>query len=1611
MSAGQVVAIYEQNQAWVNPVGNEGNQNATWCPSPSLAFFGCSTRSEAEMVKIVSVGSGTITIAAPGLSQTYSSGLTPQVFYWSTTGPTSSDGIRNIKIDAGDGSGGHAASDFAVAFVFCNQCYAQNIAVIHGHRAGIYGLFTYQDEFRDSYVSESNTAGAPTEYGIECDRCSLAKIENNILFGITSPVVLEANYGTVVGYNYTLNTATDNLFPTLDTHLSHNYLILMEGNSTSNIDWDFVHGSASHDTAFRNFLWGNNPNKTNYRTPYNADAYQRYNNIIGNVEGDPTIHTQYECTLSNPQGSDNFIYGLGWNNGCFAGSGSYDATTTSSVMRWGNWDAVTYCTNGGHGGTACGSTGSNGIRFCTGSGAGNAACTASETASTDPTFPGLSSPSTTLPASFYNGSTSAHASCGTGLTFWKNPSSGFCPQYPSIGPDVSGSTNVINNTASHAVQIPAQLCYNATSKTSGFLTNYDAAACYANDPASPPTVTSITVLPNPAAVLTTTTVNMQTSSFCTFTDLSTVAAGSAGCVVTWTDTNTHSSVNSSTGVVTGITAGSDTITATLGAVSGTATVNVSSKTWYIRPDGGTRWTAAHSTGQCNGNYDVAYPGSGTNQNCAFNDPRWLWDDQTFGNYPNWAITGGDTVILRANTAGAPWRVGFQGNGSSTDVWCFGGSGPFACGMPGIPSGTAGGHTRFLGENFAACNTTRTIVTVSGPRVQAIPDVSKTTKIFGGHGVFAVVNDAASQYVDVQCLDISSFTPSCQLQGSPSTNPCQTSIPLSDYVSDGLVTSKTSGNLLIQDIYIHGTNSRGIHGEQGTGPVIGNRVWISITPQTGWDFDDGQPSGTGAFTLTNSIIECSGCQQVNSPSNYPPLSDAQLWQDVNNAFSQGSGGVIGDALGTPPVSGFPVTMDSNVFQWNTQDGPDFGHMDTGSFPFTATNNVSQHNMGQVFKVGWAFSTVNLQNNITMADCARMQAGNQLPGGVSSTLNQYLVDPCRAGDNWSINFNHSTNMLLANNTIVGYQPTFFDYKCVDGSNDCSAAVWNINNNIVMAYVNPAVNSGIAPADFCGPSCNGPPFTTIGTINRKNNIYYNLRACHANVVTPDAAAGTSTGEACTSPLFASQPTSPMASYDSLDGFNYNVFTGSPAALGGVSYAGILANDYAGNAITTPPVIGALNPSGSSPTVATPTATPSAGTYTSTQIVSLATSTLGAVICYTVDGSTPTATAPGTCSNGISYFTNLQNTAGGGTWVACFLPSCNPGGSTPSGTPTVTFGSTALSSDSLIMTVAGANANLLGYRHLGCPNGSCTAITGMTEDEDFYIPSSTTHLQALEFDPDIYTGTHKYFASMQCDSASGKWRFWNTATDSWTVLNSSGGVIPTYNCTVLAATNSTHHFHLEVSFNTTAHTYTYNTLTLDGTPVYSGIGNTYSALADSGTATVNIEQQIDNDGSAGTNVVYYGNLALQMAATPITIATTTTVKALGTLAAATNSGVGSFLYTITALPVVATPTASPASGTYTSTQSVTLSTATGGATICYTIDGSTPTAPVAGTCSGGSTLTYGGAISVSSTTTVKALGTKSGDTNSNVASFGYTINLPLPPASVTMTGTIKLSGTVVVK
>lgn len=91
------------------------------------------------------------------------------------------------------------------------------------------------------------------------------------------------------------------------------------------------------------------------------------------------------------------------------------------------------------------------------------------------------------------------------------------------------------------------------------------------------------------------------------------------------------------------------------------------------------------------------------------------------------------------------------------------------------------------------------------------------------------------------------------------------------------------------------------------------------------------------------------------------------------------------------------------------------------------------------------------------------------------------------------------------------------------------------------------------------------------------------------------------------------------------------------------------------------------------------------------------------------------------------------------------------------------------------------------------------------------------------------------------------------------------------------------------------------------------------------------------------------------------------------------------------ATPVISPAGGTYSTGQTITLSDSTPNSTIYYTTDGTAPTT---------SSSTYNGSITVTASTTIKAVAVVSGLNNSAVGSANFTIASPAAPPTFTPSG-----------
>jgi hypothetical protein len=579
---------------------------------------------------------------------------------------------------------------------------------------------------------------------------------------------------------------------------------------------------------------------------------------------------------------------------------------------------------------------------------------------------------------------------------------------------------------------------------------------------------------------------------------------------------------------------------------------LSASTWYVRADGGTRDSAKAHSGQCDGKADVAYPGSGTNQHCAFNDVRYLWMDGTYGNSA-WVISGGDTVVIRG-CAASPYqqnpdaphcRIGWdKGTGNdSQNFWCAGVNAFWGCSMPPPPNGTPSNHTKILG----AC----AYGTYTCNPVSSYPYTSNNlTQLFGGFNVGAVMYLNGSRYVDVEGLEITSHNGKCTRIGAPAyPTGCNTNGPVSDFAKWGIITTNTTSNITLQDLYIHGFTNLGLGGPIG-GPFTLTRVFIGFNAFAGWNFDDGSstPNAPGSsITASYVTMEANGCLEEYPivHKQFPALS---CW-DTN------SGG-FGDSWSGQDAKLDSFICDHCVMAYNTKDGFIGPHTLIASLKITSSESYG--NMGQQWKWGTSpGSTTIFENNLTVGNCRRMS--EPLPGAPPG-YNRYLSGFCRAaGDVLSFFTAANSTVLFANNTTVGYSATMFDLSC-ERSNACNSTHWVFRNNIVLGFLNPRNNPSETPGLFyySDPSVKVDP---------DHDLFFNLRS------KPCPMFGRS-DLICDSPAFVNQPPLTLANEAQLDNFNFHPTSGSPVNGHGIAVSGI-TTDYYGKARPNPPSIGAVEPS----------------------------------------------------------------------------------------------------------------------------------------------------------------------------------------------------------------------------------------------------------------------------------------------------------------------------------------------------------------------------------------------------------------------------------------------------
>ena len=413
----------------------------------------------------------------------------------------------------------------------------------------------------------------------------------------------------------------------------------------------------------------------------------------------------------------------------------------------------------------------------------------------------------------------------------------------------------------------------------------------------------------------------------------------------------------------------------------------------------------------------------------------------------------------------------------------------------------------------------------------------------------------------------------------------------------------------------------------------------------------------------------------------------------------------------------------------------------------------------------------------------------------------------------------------------------------------------------------------------------------------------------------------------------------------------------------------------------------------LATPTASPAAGEYTSEQIVTLS-GEVGSTIYYTTNGSTPTIastvyssaiTIPIDTTITIKALSIKDGYGDSNVYSGVFTTTH------PLATPTATPAAGTFVYSAQNIALSGESGSTIYYT----TNGDIPSISSSVYSTPITVPIDTTMtIKAIAVksgfgNSSVYSGTFTIthtLATPIASPAAGTYTSEQTITlsteEGSTTYYTTNGTDPTISSSVYSES-------IIVPVD--------STITLKAFSVKSGFGDSavYSGgvyttthtlstpTASPAAGTFTFEQTVTLSAEAGSTIYYTTNGAipttgstLYSGAITIPLDTTTTIKALSVRTNYGASSVYSGTYTVT--HTLSTPTASPAAGSYSTVQNVTLS-AEAGSTIYYTTNGVDPTT---------SSSVYSSPISLNATTTLKAISVRSTYATSSVMSALYNIN-----------------------
>jgi hypothetical protein len=414
-------------------------------------------------------------------------------------------------------------------------------------------------------------------------------------------------------------------------------------------------------------------------------------------------------------------------------------------------------------------------------------------------------------------------------------------------------------------------------------------------------------------------------------------------------------------------------------------------TFYIRTDGG-------SYEQCTGLADAPYPGSGTDQPCAWDHPFRVLPPSSEAAL----IQGGDTLIIASGSYmmgyGAPGAEGCEYEGS------------YECKMAPVPSGPDAQHpTRILGAGWET-------------------GCADAPELWGTGRPWLVVNLTDSSNVEVACLEITDHS-SCiedhlfPTGGSPFT--CERdSPPYGDWAAIGLY-AEDSSNVLLKDLNIHGLANTGVLAGRLTDWTVEN-VRVAGNGLAGWNSDlvgDGSNSENhGTFIFRHWTVEWNGCGET-----YPEEEHSGCW-------GQEAGG-YGDGAGFGGTTGGHYIIEDSAFLHNTSDGLDMLYLRLAGAKVEIRRTIAAGNDGNQIKI--TASEALIENSIIISNCGFF---HDMPSWNND-------DDCRAGGTAVLfALQPGAQIRVVNTTISGEGGCLATAECALDQN-CNGSEQIVMRNILF------------------------------------------------------------------------------------------------------------------------------------------------------------------------------------------------------------------------------------------------------------------------------------------------------------------------------------------------------------------------------------------------------------------------------------------------------------------------------------------------------------------------------------------------------------------------------------